>query len=92
MNTITFVGPKNLTVAWKDQYEWLLFRMALKADADGVVIESQQLVLSGSSINISVAPAPPRGDQPEMQEKDAFMVPNRACRSQLRLHLLLVPP
>ena len=41
MNLFKFIGPKNLTVAWKEQYEGRMFRMPLQADVDRVVLDAQ---------------------------------------------------
>lgn len=61
MNLFKFIGPKNLSVAWKEQYEGVIFWMPLQADVDIVVLDAQKQVLSGSPTNLSVALAPPRG-------------------------------
>ena len=61
MNLFKFIGPKNLTDAWKEQYEGRMFGMPLQADVDRVVLDAQEQVLSGSTIHIPVALALPRG-------------------------------
>ena len=60
MNLFKFIGARNLTVAWKEQYEGVIFPMPIQADVDRVILDAQEQVLSGSSINIPVAIAPPR--------------------------------
>ena len=61
MNLFKFIGARNLTVAWKEQYVGVIFPMQIQADVDRVILDAQEQVLSGSPINIPVAIAPPRG-------------------------------
>lgn len=50
-----FFRARILTVAWEEQYEGVVFPMHIQADVDRVLLDAQEQVLPGSSINISVA-------------------------------------
>ena len=67
MNLFKFIGPQNLTVAWKEQYEELVFGIQLQTDVDRVVLESQEQVFPALKSILQLLLLHPAGDRSKMR-------------------------
>lgn len=61
MNLFKFIADGHLPTAWKKQYASIPLRLHEKSDVEYIMVEAEELVLSGKQFHIPVALAPPRG-------------------------------
>ena len=53
-----FIGQRNLSTRWKEQYDGISFKLQCQADVDRVLLDSQDAIHRGECMNVPKALAP----------------------------------